>query len=84
MNADQAKRLLRVFVDGKKLDTIAVRELYLSGYIGIELHSARKEPVPTTITEKANGYWKAKTSPGTSCPVQCPVLMPAGLRTLTT
>jgi hypothetical protein len=52
MDVDQATRLLRVFADGKKLDTIAIRELYLSGYIGIELHSAGKEPVPTTITEK--------------------------------
>jgi hypothetical protein len=52
MDVDQAKWFLRIFADGKKLDTIAVRELYLSGYIGIELHSAGKEPIPTTITEK--------------------------------
>jgi len=52
MDVDQAKWFLRIFADGKKLDTIAIRELYLSGYIGIELHSAGKEPIPTTITEK--------------------------------
>ena len=52
MDVDQAKRLLRIFADGKKLDTFAIRELYLSGFIGIELHSAGKEPVPTSITEK--------------------------------
>ena len=52
MDVDQAKWLLRIFAEGKKLDTIAIKELYLSGYIGIELHSAGKEPIPTTITEK--------------------------------
>lgn len=52
MDVDQAKWLLRSFAEGKKLDTIAIRELYLSGYLGIELHSAGKEPIPTTITEK--------------------------------
>ena len=52
MNDDQAKRFLRIFADGKKLDKITIRELYLSGYIGIELHSVGKELLPTTITEK--------------------------------
>jgi hypothetical protein len=52
MDVDQAKWFLRIFANGEKLDTIAIRELYLSGYIGIELHSAGKEPIPTTITEK--------------------------------
>jgi hypothetical protein len=52
MDVDQAKWLLRTFAEGKKLDTIAIRELYLSGYLGIELRSAGKEPIPTTITEK--------------------------------
>jgi hypothetical protein len=52
MDVDQAKWLLRIFAEGKKLDTIAIKELYLSGYIGIDLHSAGKEPIPTTITEK--------------------------------
>ena len=52
MNIDQAKWFLRIFANGEKLDTVAIKELYLSGYIGIELHSAGKEPIPTTITEK--------------------------------
>jgi hypothetical protein len=52
MNEDQAKHFLRIFSDGKKLDKITIRELYLSGYIGIELHSVGKELLPTTITEK--------------------------------
>ena len=52
MDINQAKWFLRVFADGKKLDTLTIRELYLSGYIGIELHSPGKEPRPTVITEK--------------------------------
>jgi hypothetical protein len=52
MDMNQAKWFLRVFADGKKLDTVTIRELYLSGYIGIELLSPGKEPLPTVITEK--------------------------------
>jgi hypothetical protein len=52
MDINQAKWFLRVFVDGKKLDTVTIRELYLSGYIAIELLSPGKEPLPTVITEK--------------------------------
>jgi hypothetical protein len=52
MDIDQAKWFLRVFEDGKKLNTATIRELYLSGYIRIELRSLGKKPVPTTITEK--------------------------------
>ncbi len=52
MDINQAKWFLRVFVHGKKLDTLTIRELYLSGYIGIELLSPGKEPLPTVITEK--------------------------------
>jgi len=43
---------LRVFVGGNKLNTVTVSDLYLSGYIGIELLSPGKEPLPTVITEK--------------------------------
>ena len=52
MDMNQAKWFLRVFADGKKIDTVTIRELYLSGYIGIELLSPGKEPLPTVITEK--------------------------------
>jgi hypothetical protein len=52
MDMNQAKWFLRVFADGKKLDAVTIRELYLSGYIGIELLSPGKEPLPTVITEK--------------------------------
>jgi hypothetical protein len=52
MNINQAKWFLRVFANGKKLNTLTIRDLYLSGYLGIELRSAGKEPLPTVITEK--------------------------------
>jgi hypothetical protein len=52
MDIDQAKWFLRVFAGGNKLKTVTVSELYLSGYIGIELFSPGKEPLPTVITEK--------------------------------
>ncbi len=52
MDINKAKWFLRVFADGKKLDAVTIRELYLSGYIGIELLSPGKEPLPTLITEK--------------------------------
>ena len=48
----QVKWFLRAFADGKKLNAAIIRELYLSGYIEIELHSPGKEPLPTFITEK--------------------------------
>jgi hypothetical protein len=58
MDIDQAKWFLRVFADGKKLDAVTIRELYLSGYIGIESLSPGKEPVPTVITEKGKRVLK--------------------------
>ena len=51
MEIYQAKQFLQSYSDGKKLDTATIRELYLSGYIGIKLLSPG-EPLPTTITEK--------------------------------
>src|SRR4030095_12329533 len=52
MDIAQVKRLLRAFAGGKKLNPVITRDLYLSGYIAIELHSPGKEPVATFITEK--------------------------------
>jgi hypothetical protein len=52
MDTAQAKWFLQVFANGKKLDKLTIRELYLSGYIGIELHSPGNAPLPTVITEK--------------------------------
>jgi hypothetical protein len=52
MDTGQAKWFLRVFEGGNKLNTTTIRELYLSGYIGIELLTPGKDPLPTVITEK--------------------------------
>jgi hypothetical protein len=52
MEIAQVKWFLRAFADGKKLNKVIIRDLYLSGYIEIEFHSPGKEPVPTVITEK--------------------------------
>jgi hypothetical protein len=52
IETERAKSFLQTFVDGKKLDSTAIRELYLSGYLGIEMPAIGREPVPTAITEK--------------------------------
>jgi hypothetical protein len=64
MDIAQAKWFLRVFAHGKKLNSLTVRELYLSGYIGIELQSPGNEPIPTSITEKGKRVLEAKSSGG--------------------
>ena len=60
MDIDRAKWFLGVFTAGKKLNALTIRELYLSGYIGIELNSLGKEPVPTVITEKGKQVLELK------------------------
>ncbi len=52
MDINQAKWFLRVFARGNKLNTATIREMYLSGYIGIDLHPRGKELRPTVITDK--------------------------------
>jgi len=52
MELSQARWALRAYADGKKLNHFRVRELYLAGYIGIDLHLSRKKLHPTVITEK--------------------------------
>jgi hypothetical protein len=52
MEFSEAKWALRKFAAGEKLNPLLISELYLAGYIGIELHSPGKEPLPTGITEK--------------------------------
>jgi hypothetical protein len=64
MDIGQAKWFLQVFSNGKKLNILTIRELYLSGYIGIELSTAGNEPVPTRITEKGKRVLEAKSSGG--------------------
>jgi hypothetical protein len=52
MEISEAKWALRKFTDGKELNPPLIRELYLAGYIEIELLSPGQEPHPTLITEK--------------------------------
>ncbi len=60
MDSDRAKRFLGVFTAGKQLNTLTIRELYLSGYIGIELNPPGKKPLPTVITEKGKRVLEPK------------------------
>jgi hypothetical protein len=52
MKIEQAKHFLRAYEHGEKLDSPTIRELYLAGYIGIELHSPDEDPRPTFVTEE--------------------------------
>jgi hypothetical protein len=61
MDTDQAKWFLQVFAHGKKLNSPTIRDLYLAGYIGIELQSAGNEPLPTAITEKGKRAMENKS-----------------------
>jgi hypothetical protein len=60
MDVDRAKWFLRVFIAGKKLNALTIRELYLSGYLGIELNPPRKDLLPTVITEKGKRVLELK------------------------
>jgi hypothetical protein len=57
----QAIWALRAYADGKKLEPATLRELYLAGYIGIDLQSSRKELHPTVITEKGRQLGRNST-----------------------
>ena len=59
MDIDQARWFLRVFANGKKLSKLTVSELYLSGYIRIELPLAGNDPHPTVITDKGKRVLEA-------------------------
>ena len=48
----QARWALRRFAAGNQLNPPLIRELYLAGYIEIELLSSGHKPHPTLITEK--------------------------------
>jgi hypothetical protein len=52
MDTALAKSALREHSRGKRLNQAAIGELYLAGYIGIDLQSPRKKLLPTVITEK--------------------------------
>lgn len=52
MDSNQAKWFLQIFAAGKKLNPLTIQQLYLAGYVAIDLHSPANQPVPTVITEK--------------------------------
>jgi hypothetical protein len=54
-----AKSALREHARGKKLDQVAIGELYLAGYIGIHLSSPGKKLRPTVVTEKGKQLLEA-------------------------
>ena len=63
MDTDQAKWFLQVFANGETLNSRTIRDLYLAGYIGIELQSAGNEPHPTAITEKGKRVLERESFP---------------------
>ena len=54
-----AKSALREHAWGKKLNQAAIGELYLAGYIGIDLQSPGKKLLPTVVTEKGKQLLEA-------------------------
>ena len=52
MEVVEVRLALRAFLAGKKLELATVRELYLAGYVGIDLESQGRELLPTEITAK--------------------------------
>ena len=52
MEVERAKQFLRALEHGGTLDPAIVRELYLAGYIEIDLQSSKKELHLRTITAK--------------------------------
>jgi hypothetical protein len=59
MDTALAKSALREHFRGKRLNQAAIGELYLAGYIGIDLQSPRKKLLPTVITEKGKQLLEA-------------------------
>jgi hypothetical protein len=61
MDTEQAKWFLQVFANGETLNSRTVRDLYLSGYIGIALQAAGNQLLPTAITEKGMRVLESKS-----------------------
>ena len=59
MDVALAKLALRKHSRGKRLNQAAIGELYLAGYIGIDLQSPGKKLLPTVITEKGKQLLEA-------------------------
>jgi hypothetical protein len=64
MDIDLVKRFLKHYAAGKTLDSVTIRELYLSGYIEIDLNAVGKELLPTAITEKGKRVLEQQTHLG--------------------
>jgi len=54
-----SKTALREHARGKKLNQVAIGELYLAGYLGIDLQSPGKKLLPTVVTEKGKQLLEA-------------------------
>jgi hypothetical protein len=54
-----AKSALREHARGKKLNQAAIGELYLAGYIGIDLQSPGKKLLLTVVTDKGKQLLEA-------------------------
>ncbi len=52
MEVVEVRLALRALLAGKKMESVTVRELYLAGYIGIDLESKGRELLPKEVTEK--------------------------------
>ncbi len=59
MDMAVAKSALREHARGKKLNQAAIGELYLAGYIGIDLQSPGKKLLPTVVIEKGKQLLEA-------------------------
>jgi len=52
MEVERAKQFLRALEHGGKLDSPIIRELYLAGYVEIDLQLSKRELRLTTVTAK--------------------------------
>jgi len=69
MDIAVAKSALREQARGKKLNQAAIGELYLAGYIAIDLQSlGEKKLLPTVVTEKGKQLLEACKAPRSAMP----------------
>ena len=68
MDIAAAKSALREQARGKKLNQAAIGELYLAGYIAIDLQSLGKKLLPTVVTEKGKQLLEACKAPRCAMP----------------
>jgi hypothetical protein len=68
MDIAVAKSALREQARGRKLNQAAIGELYLAGYIAIDLRSLGKKLLPTVVTEKGKQLLEACKAPRSAMP----------------